>query len=66
MPLDDNGKGIAPGSPAAVADGCICDAEKNNHGRGVRRGDGGVIFIFKDACPVHRRSDGLHDLWIVE
>jgi hypothetical protein len=35
VPYGEGGRPILPGSPEAVAAGCVCDPEKNDHGRGA-------------------------------
>lgn len=42
-----------PGSRAAIAAGCTCDPQTNNHGQGVG-GISGVWDVAKD-CVLHRR-----------
>lgn len=39
-----------PGSPEAVELGCICGAERNNHGRGISDSHG--MFEYVIGCPV--------------
>jgi hypothetical protein len=41
-----------PGSPPAVAEGCICPTVLNRHGRGTRHGE--PLFYYDMRCPVHR------------
>lgn len=55
MPVDADGKAIAPGSLDAIARGCVCDPGRNNDGDG-HESNGGRIFIFNNQCPVHRRT----------
>ncbi|WP_028924528.1 hypothetical protein [Pseudonocardia acaciae] len=57
MELDANGKiRYLPGSPDAVAAGCTCDPERNNHGAGMADlGEGGgVQFVYRNSCPLHQ------------
>jgi hypothetical protein len=56
LELGDDGFRYRPGAPDAVAAGCTCDPVKNNHGRGTP-GDDGVLFIFRQTCPVHLEVD---------
>jgi hypothetical protein len=56
VPYGEGGRPILPGSPEAVAAGCICDPEKNDHGRGVRSPDGDhVDMVTNGQCEIHRR-----------
>lgn len=41
-----------PGSPAAVAQNCVCPIIDNHHGDG-RPGRGGPVFVFNAECPIH-------------
>lgn len=44
----------APGSPAAVANGCTCPTSDNAHGKGFGSdADGGLLFYVMHICPVH-------------
>lgn len=54
----------APGSPEAVADGCLCPVLDNAHGRGcgyVDAASGLPIFIFSFDCPHHADSKPKED-----
>lgn len=42
---------VNPGSPGAVAEGCVCPVIDNHHGKGSR-GDG-TRFIIVPECPMH-------------
>lgn len=55
--LADGALRFLPGAPDAVAAGCICDPERNNHGRGHQRG-GSVQMVIKDGCPLHPKVEG--------
>lgn len=56
IPYGEGGRPMLPGSPEAVAAGCICDPEKNNHGRGARASDGDhVDMVTNNQCEIHRR-----------
>jgi hypothetical protein len=58
IPYGEGGRPILPGSPKAVAAGCLCDPEKNDHGRGARPTDGDhVDMVPDDRCPIHRRVE---------
>ena len=49
-----------PGSPEAVARGCICAIRDNGSGRGARGGtlvDGQKVFVTEDDCPLHGSDD---------
>ncbi|MGH4011160.1 MAG: hypothetical protein ACRDTH_23870 [Pseudonocardiaceae bacterium] len=48
---------MLPGAPEAVAAGCACDPDRNNYGRGYKRGDD-VQLVVKDDCPVHLKVEG--------
>jgi len=52
------GAPLLPGAPNATEAGCTCSPERNNYGRGYRRGDDGVEMAVKDDCPVHLRVEG--------
>ncbi|MDT7740945.1 MAG: hypothetical protein QOE59_23 [Actinomycetota bacterium] len=56
IPYGEGGRPILPGSPEAVAAGCICDPDKNDHGRGARFSHGDHIDMVTDnQCEIHRR-----------
>jgi hypothetical protein len=56
IPYGEGGRPILPGSPEAVAAGCICDPEKNNQGRGARSSDGDhVDMVTNNQCNIHQR-----------
>jgi hypothetical protein len=56
IPYGEGGRPILPGSPEAVAAGCICDPEKNDHGRGARSSHGDHVDMVTDSrCEIHRR-----------
>jgi hypothetical protein len=56
IPYGEGGRPILPGSPEAVAAGCICDPDKNDHGRGARSTDGDhVDMVTNNQCEIHRR-----------
>jgi hypothetical protein len=41
-----------------VAAGCVCDPEKNDHGRAARSSPGDHVDMVTDpACPIHRRVE---------
>lgn len=42
---------LSPGSPQAIAQGCICDPGKNNGGRGEE--NDGLRFQVDKRCPLH-------------
>jgi hypothetical protein len=45
-----------PGSPAAVALGCLCPCMENGHGKGAMGGVlhlGSRIFWMNEDCPLH-------------
>jgi hypothetical protein len=51
-----------PGSPAAIAIGCICAIYDNCHGHGYMGQQG--IYVIRGDCPVHAAGcqiDILHD-----
>ena len=45
----------APGSPGAVALGCLCAVIDNGHGAGCGRfaDDGSPLYWIDEACPIH-------------
>jgi hypothetical protein len=55
------GMPLLPGAPNATKAGCICDPERNNHGRGYQRNEDGVEMAIEDDCPVHARVEGVVD-----
>jgi hypothetical protein len=56
IPYGEGGRPILPGSPEAVAAGCICDPGKNDHGRGARSShDDHVDMVTDSRCEIHRR-----------
>ena len=55
IPYGEGGRPMLPGSPEAVAAGCICDPEKNDHGRGVRTADDGLTLVADVECDIHQR-----------
>lgn len=55
LPYGPDGRPMLPGSPDAIAAGCICDPEKNAGGLGVRSEDDRIALVTKDDCEVHRR-----------
>jgi hypothetical protein len=59
LELDENGTiRYLPGAPNSVADGCLCDPERNNHGMGRKSPhDNNRLLIFKDTCPLHPQID---------
>ena len=58
IPYGEGGKPILPGSPEAVAAGCICDPEDHDHGRGARSPDGDQVdMVTNDQCQIHRRVE---------
>jgi hypothetical protein len=42
-----------PGSPAAIASGCLCPILDNHQGTGRPSGDGTYTFIHSGNCPLH-------------
>jgi len=52
------GMPLLPGAPNATKAGCTCDPERNNHGRGYQRNEGGVEMAVDNDCPVHLRVEG--------
>lgn len=52
------GAPLLPGAPNATEAGCTCSPERNNYGRGYRRGDDGVEMAVEDDCPVHLKVKG--------
>lgn len=45
---------LNPGSPEAVAAGCLCPIIDNHHGKGVPIGkDGSPLFWRSERCPIH-------------
>lgn len=56
LALLDGAVRYLPGSPQAVEAGCLCDPERNNHGRGHWGGDK-VQMIIKDGCPLHPKIE---------
>ncbi|MDQ3901783.1 MAG: hypothetical protein M3319_15530 [Actinomycetota bacterium] len=56
------GAPLLPGAPNATEAGCTCSPERNNYGRGYRRGDHGVEMAVEDDCPVHLKVEGPGDL----
>ncbi len=56
LALLDGAVRYLPGSPQAVEAGCLCDPERNNHGRGHWGGDA-VRMIIKDGCPLHPKIE---------
>jgi hypothetical protein len=43
-----------PGSPKAIAAGCLCACDMNNNGRGLfYSGDLKMNFWINDKCPIH-------------
>lgn len=55
IPYGEGGRPILPGAPEAVAAGCICDPEKNDHGRGIRTADDGLTLVADVECGIHQR-----------
>ena len=56
IPYGEGGRPILPGSPEAVAAGCLCDPEKNDHGRGARSSHTDrVDMVTHNQCAIHRR-----------
>ena len=48
-----------PGTQEAIAMGCTCPVEDNNHGKGYTTGpDGEVLFVYSHDCPVHNYGKG--------
>ena len=45
-----------PGSDEALEMGCTCVVLDNNHGRGVVRYGGEVMFVYNMDCPLHGRN----------
>lgn len=44
-----------PGTREAIAMGCTCPVEDNNHGKGYTLGpEGEVLFIYSGDCPIHQ------------
>jgi hypothetical protein len=41
-----------PGSPEAIAQGCLCSPTLNRHGQGTLHGE--PRFYYHQKCPVHR------------
>lgn len=48
---------LAPGSDEAIAAGCVCPIEDNEHGKGWKGGvkdeNGETVYILSWVCPVH-------------
>ena len=45
---------LAPGSPAAILEGCTCGWLANNAGRGwPYTNDDGPAFVVSEDCPLH-------------
>lgn len=42
---------IQPGSDAAIAEGCTCPVEENDHGRGYMGSP--TTFVITPDCPLH-------------
>ena len=42
-----------PGSPEAVALGCVCPVMDNHNGKGFHMGDDGPMFWRAGDCPIH-------------
>jgi len=42
-----------PGSPEAIALGCICPVLDNHHGRGRGKLEGVAVFIYNSNCKIH-------------
>lgn len=56
FPYGEGGVLLLPGSPEAVAAGCLCDPEKNNHGRGIEVPDSDrTAMVTNNDCQVHPR-----------
>ena len=48
-----------PGSPEAVALGCICPVLDNGHGKGCGMKDdqGNILFWYRSDCPIHSEAE---------
>jgi hypothetical protein len=50
-----------PGSPEALAAGCLCDPVANRDGEGASDAVPGLWFVFNQTCPLHGAGDWLAD-----
>ena len=46
-------KSMEPGGSEAVKLGCICDAERNKHGEGIKPCGDGMLYEPSGSCPLH-------------
>jgi hypothetical protein len=52
---EDKEKVPNPGSPEAIAQGCICPVWDNEHGRGYMGQPG--MFVYRIDCPLHHNME---------
>lgn len=53
-----------PGSPEAVAAGCSCPGDDNEHGAGAYIVDGKPVYYMSSGCPIHGPLLRLHRIGI--